>query len=134
MITPASEGTMADQKKKMFGGKQAVSLRKWGKKNADEQLQSAKTMGMVFEYMNDPEVWEKFCDTYEAIYNRLGEFDDFSARNNRNIPKIQDEWPKFIDVVLSSMANRSKGTLIWMFQKRKHVLDYKCLLQRSWCH
>ncbi|KAJ5109963.1 hypothetical protein N7532_002608 [Penicillium argentinense] len=114
----------------MFGGKQAVSLRKWRKKNPDEQLQSAKSMGMVFEYMNDPKVWEKFCDTYEAIYNRLGEFDDFSARNNRNLPKIQEEWPIFIDVVLSSMANRSKGTFNWMFRKRKYVLDSKSLLQR----
>jgi chitinase len=106
----------------MFGGSQAADQKDWLKKSADEQLQTTKTMGMVFEYMNAPDVWEKFCDTYEAIYNRLGEFDDYHARKNSGFPKLQDEWSKYIDVVLSSMANRSKGTLSWMFQQRAYVL------------
>lgn len=117
-----SRKTIADQDNKMFSGKQPVSLGSWLRKSADEQLQSVKTMGMVFEYMNSPKVWEKFCDTYEAIYNRLGEFDDYSARNNRNFPKLQDEWPKYIDVVLKSMVNRSRGTFHWMYHERKYVI------------
>lgn len=121
MNPPPSYSNPTDQILKMFGGKQAVNDKKWATQNADEQLQSVKTMGMVFEYMNDPEVWDKFCDTYEAIYERLGEFDDFHASLNRNFPKLQDEWPKFIDAVLSSMATRSKATLWWMFSGRTYV-------------
>lgn len=108
----------------MFGGKQAVDLvGTWGQKSADEQLQTTKTMGMVFEYMNHPDVWEKFCDTYEAIYNRLGEFDDYHEQQKTGLPTLQDEWPKFINVVLSSMATRSQGTLLAMFHLRAYVLD-----------
>jgi chitinase len=105
----------------MFGGKQAVSINAWAQQPADDQLQNVKTMGMVFEYMNDPKVWEMFCAVYEAIYKRLGEFDDFHASLNRGFPKLQDEWPKFIDAVLTSTANRSKGTLQWMWRKRAYV-------------
>ncbi|KAJ5566412.1 hypothetical protein N7535_008050 [Penicillium sp. DV-2018c] len=81
-------------------------------------------MGMVFEYMNHPDVWEKFCATYEAIYDRLGEFDEYHSQKGNNFPVLQDEWPKYIDAVLKSMANRSKGTLSWMFQQRAYVLHF----------
>ncbi|KAJ5124984.1 uncharacterized protein N7515_008809 [Penicillium bovifimosum] len=102
----------------MFGGSQAADRKDWRRKSADEQLQTTKTMGMVFEYINHPDVWEKFCATYEAIYNRLGEFDEYHSRKGNSFPVLQDEWPKYIDVVLKSMANRSRGTLSWMFQQR----------------
>ena len=109
----------------MFGGKQAVDVaHNWEGKSADEQLSTAKEMGMVFAYMNGPDVWEKFCDTYEAIYDRLGEFDDYHRQQNTGLPSLQDEWPKLIDVVLSSMANRSKGTLMLMFQRRSYVFHF----------
>jgi chitinase len=106
----------------VFKGSQAVDvLRTWPLKSADEQLQTAKTMGMIFEYMNNPDVWEKFCDTYEAIYDRLGEFDNYHQQQQTGLPSLQDEWPKFIDVVLTSIARRTKGTLALMFARRSYV-------------
>ncbi|OQE20207.1 hypothetical protein PENFLA_c017G00789 [Penicillium flavigenum] len=93
----------------MFGGKQAIDVANtFEGKPADDQLSAAKEMGMVFTYMNDPTVWKMFCDTYEAIYDRLGEFDDYHRQQNTGIPSLQDEWPKFIDAVLYSMANRAE--------------------------
>jgi hypothetical protein len=35
--------------------------------SGDQQILAAKELGMVFNYMNDPQVWDKFCATYEAI-------------------------------------------------------------------
>lgn len=106
----------------MFGGKQAIDVaNNFEGKPADDQLSAAKEMGMVFTYMNDPTVWKIFCDTYEAIYDRLGEFDDYHRQQNTGIPSLQDEWPKFIDAVLYSMANRAQGTLKLMFYKRACV-------------
>ncbi|CAG8071629.1 unnamed protein product [Penicillium olsonii] len=103
----------------MFGGKQAIDVaNSFEGKPADDQLSAAKEMGMVFTYMNDPTVWKMFCDTYEAIYDRLGEFDDYHRQQNTGIPSLQDEWPRFIDAVLYSMANRAQGTLKLMFYKR----------------
>ncbi len=30
---------------------------------------------MNFEYLNDPEVWDKFCMTYEGILDKMDDFD-----------------------------------------------------------
>ncbi|CAI7668337.1 unnamed protein product [Penicillium viridicatum] len=108
----------------MFGGKQAIDVaNNFEGKPADDQLSAAKEMGIVFTYMNDPTVWKIFYDTYEAIYDRLGEFDDYHRQQNTGIPSLQDEWPKFIDAVLYSMANRAQGTLKLMFYKRAEKLN-----------
>ncbi|KAF3480712.1 chitinase [Arthroderma uncinatum] len=41
----------------------------------DEQLQAVKEMGLVFGYLNHQEIWDKFCATYEALYDLFGSFD-----------------------------------------------------------
>ena len=65
----------------MFRGNQAIAYdttsANYNLKSADAQLQSVKEMGMVFEYLNDAKVWPKFCATFEAIYDLLGEFDTY---------------------------------------------------------
>lgn len=66
---------------------------------------------MVFNYLKSPDIWSMFCDTYEALYKLMGDFDTFYARsaNGLAIPSLQDEWKEYIEVVLSSMVSRSRA-------------------------
>ncbi|RSL51633.1 hypothetical protein CEP51_015172 [Fusarium floridanum] len=94
----------------MFGGKQSSALSAYTKMSSEQKLLATKEMGMVFRYMNDPIIWKKFCDTYEALYELFGEFDTFYAQQGSGftIPSLQKEWKEFIEVVLTSMVSRSK--------------------------
>lgn len=76
---------------------------------------------MVFNYMNDPDVWKKFCDTYEAIYDRLGEFDDFYENTGEPAldSPLQTEWKKFMETFLESVVRRSRASFDLMYEKRK---------------
>ena len=68
---------------------------------------------MVFTYLNSADVWSAFCGTYEAIYDLLGEWDDWWVANGSGvtIPPMQAEWKKYIETVLTSLINRSRATL-----------------------
>ncbi|CAG8092001.1 unnamed protein product [Penicillium salamii] len=100
----------------MFRGNNAIQYAKpnvgFNAKSADAQLQSVKEMGMVFGYLNSPKVWNKFCATYEAIYDLMGEFDDYHKQKGNTIVSLQDEWPKYIRTVLDSMSSRSKTAMV----------------------
>lgn len=67
---------------------------------------------MVFNYLNSPDIWSMFCDTYEALYELMGDFDTFYAGSGSGvtIPSLQDEWKEYIEVVLSSMVSRSRAS------------------------
>ena len=73
---------------------------------------------MTFTYLNVQEVWDAFCGTYEAIYDRLGLFDSWYARNGGNL-KLQDEWKSYIRVTLDSMVRRSRATFDFMYSNRE---------------
>ncbi|KAF4336894.1 bacteriodes thetaiotaomicron symbiotic chitinase, partial [Fusarium beomiforme] len=94
----------------IFGGKQATSRDSYLEMNAEEKLMATKEMGLVFEYLNHPTIWDKFCDTYEALWTQFGRFDAFYATQSqtRVIPSLQDEWKEYIEVVLTSMVYRSQ--------------------------
>lgn len=66
----------------------------------DQYVLVAKELGMIFNYMNDDEVWGKFCDTYEAIWSLKEEFDSYYATRtpliNMNLPKMKPEGEAFI--------------------------------------
>jgi chitinase len=71
--------------------------------SADQQVLSAKELGMMFNYMEE-DVWNKFCDTYEGIYDQLGGFNDFYATNPKaplpqglELPDLSEEWEKYIN-------------------------------------
>lgn len=67
---------------------------------------------MVFEYLNHPDIWKKFCDTYEALWEQMGNFDTFYATQSSapTIPSLQDEWKEFIEVVLTSLVYNTRKT------------------------
>ncbi|KAH8129745.1 hypothetical protein LI328DRAFT_140295 [Trichoderma asperelloides] len=43
----------------------------------EEQLLAVRDFGMVFSYMNNADVFEAFCSTYNAIYALLISFDQW---------------------------------------------------------
>ncbi|KAI8659036.1 Chitinase [Fusarium keratoplasticum] len=96
----------------MFGGKQPSALGEYRRMSGEQKLLATKEMGMVFRYMNDPIIWKKFCDTYEALYELFGTFDTFYAQQGSGltIPSLQKEWKEFIEVGLTSLVARSKAS------------------------
>ncbi|KAJ5214410.1 hypothetical protein N7449_001579 [Penicillium cf. viridicatum] len=74
----------------MFRGKNAIQYDRprigFHAKSADAQLQLVKEMGMVSAYVNSQKVWDKFCSTYEAIYDLLGDFDQYQSGLGNTIP------------------------------------------------
>lgn len=106
----------------MFRGITAISTSSsrtgYASKDADAQLQSVKEIGIVFEYLNHPKVWPKFCATFEAVYDLLGEFDDYHAQQGTGLPPIQPEWPKYIRTTLKSISYRSGIALFSYFRLR----------------
>ncbi|KAK6215153.1 chitinase [Colletotrichum tabaci] len=67
---------------------------------------------LVFEYVNNIAVWQKFCATYEAVYMSLSDFDTWYSQNGQGvtIPNLQREWKSYIQTILSSMVLRSRAT------------------------
>lgn len=78
---------------------------------------------MVFTYLNNQDVWNSFCGSYEAIYNLLGDFDTWYANNGAAvaIPNLQNEWKQYIRDTLDSMVRRSRATFDYMYQNRRYV-------------
>lgn len=95
----------------LFAGKSPVSMTKFATLTNDQQILVAKELGMVFNYMNDDEVWGKFCDTYEAIWSLLEEYDNYYVSTPNaplpripNLPSLQDEWEAFISASLKQIV------------------------------
>ncbi|CAM1509829.1 Fc.00g001640.m01.CDS01 [Cosmosporella sp. VM-42] len=105
----------------MFTGKQPTTLSKFRRMGNEAQIQSVKEMGMVFTYLDDKEVWEAFCGTYEAIYDLFGDFDTWYATNSgaQTIPSLQEEWKDYIREVLDSLVRRSRATFDTLYSYRK---------------
>ncbi|OQD86867.1 hypothetical protein PENSOL_c084G07525 [Penicillium solitum] len=83
----------------------------------DQQVLSAKELGMVFNYLNEPDVWSKFCGTYEAIYDLLGQWQTYYNNNPNapmpqglNLPDLQDEWKTYINTALDQIVKNGKST------------------------
>ncbi|KAJ4152982.1 hypothetical protein LMH87_009497 [Akanthomyces muscarius] len=109
----------------MFEGNKAVAEATYLIMSADEQLSAVKEMGMAFTYLNEADVWDAFCATYEGIYDRLGEYNTWWANNPPagpiSIPDLQKEWKDYMKVVMDSMVTRAKADFDFMFLNRKGV-------------
>lgn len=72
-----------------------------------------KELGMVFRYMNLPDIVEAYCDVYEALYALMGRFDRWYAQQNPNgpVPALQEKW-KVTTVDSSTMLLRSPILLL----------------------
>ncbi len=84
---------------------------------------SCQLAGMAFTYLNEADVWDAFCATYEGIYDRLGEYNTWWANNPPagpiSIPDLQKEWKDYMKVVMDSMVTRAKADFDFMFLNRK---------------
>ena len=111
------------KKGNIFGGDQPTSPATYGTMTQDEQLQSVKEMGLIFNYLNNAIVWNAFCGTYEAVHAHLGDFDTWYAANGQGvtIPRLQDEWRTYVRVALDSMVLRSRATFRFMYDNRRYV-------------
>ncbi|KAI1340016.1 hypothetical protein F5Y15DRAFT_423445 [Xylariaceae sp. FL0016] len=80
----------------------------------EAQLLAVKDFGMVFNYMNNVNIWDKFCRTFEGIYTHMDDFDSWYSGQvlHNDAPdhgvSLADEWAKFIRVTLDSMVLRSR--------------------------
>lgn len=75
--------------------------------------------------MNNQIIWDKFCDTYEALYDRLGDFDSWYARNGGPlaIPSLQNEWRAFVRAMLESIVSNSRTEFDKLYTLRRYVLN-----------
>ncbi|RBA18191.1 chitinase [Fusarium proliferatum] len=94
----------------MFTGVRPTSPDEYDSMSSDEQLQEVKEMGMIFNYLNNQQVWDKYCAVYEAIYDHMGDFDTWYATNGAGvtIPNLQKEWKDYNRILLDSMVRRMR--------------------------
>lgn len=80
-------------------------------------------IGLIFNYMNSQAIWDKFCLSYEGIYDRLGEFDTWYSLHGQGVavPSLQSEWKKYIRVVLDSAVLRSRAEFDLMYSNRRYA-------------
>lgn len=128
----------------MFTGNEPTDRNKYKRMDKDAQLQSVKEMGkpllsplllspyaithhvvrsgLIVNYLNNQEVWDKFCATYEAIYGHFGSWDNWHRQAGYPagpLPSMQDEWKEYIRVVLDSFVLRARDTFDFMLRGRK---------------
>ncbi|KAM3426153.1 hypothetical protein NHJ13734_009626 [Beauveria thailandica] len=111
-----------EKKGSLFTGIRTVDYNKYLKMSADEQLQTVKDLGIIFNYLNSQTVWEAFCGTYEAIWKQMGQFDDWYTKNARGgpvIPSLQKEWKEYNQVLLSSVVRRARAQFDFFYQSRR---------------
>lgn len=79
--------------------------------------------------MNDPTVWEKFCDTYEALYDLFGKFDAWYLANGQGltVPSLQAEWKEYIRIVLDSASLRTQAHFDVLFSRRRYAITLAVL-------
>jgi hypothetical protein len=71
--------------------------------------------------MNEQQVWDKFCATYEAIYALFGQWQTYYNNNPNaplpqglNLPNLQDEWKLYINTALDLIVANGKSTFSQM--------------------
>ena len=111
------------KKGSIFTGSQATDPTAYKKMKQEEQLQSVKDIGMIFNYLNTPSVWAAFCATFEAIDVHMGDFDTWSAANGvaATIPNLQQEWRNYMRVALDSIVLRNRASFDFMYSNRKYA-------------
>ncbi|RYP44871.1 hypothetical protein DL768_008713 [Monosporascus sp. mg162] len=104
----------------MFTGSQPTAHAKYRDMSVEEQLLSVKEMGMLFNYLNNNDVWNRFCASYEALWDRFGEFDEWWL-NNQGVSNVllQSAWKDYVREVLDSLVRRSRDTFDAMYNDRK---------------
>ncbi|UKZ58865.1 uncharacterized protein TrAtP1_000187 [Trichoderma atroviride] len=109
------------RKGRMFQGHRIVIDDNYKLQTQQEQLLVAKEVGMIFNYFNTKEVWDMFCASYEAMYDHMGAFNTFYARQGQavTIPDLQTEWEEFVRTTLDNIVTRSLTAFDMMYENRR---------------
>ncbi|KAK4069890.1 CAZyme family GH18 [Trichoderma aggressivum f. europaeum] len=103
----------------IFMGNKVVDMKKFKQQTAEEQLLVAKEVGLVFTYLNSPEIWDMFCASYEAMYDHMGFYDSWYSVNGPGIIiNFQAEWKKYIRTALDAAVTRSRTAFDNMYQQQ----------------
>lgn len=73
----------------------------------------------MFTYLNSDDIWGMYCGVYEAIYDRLGEFDRWYKNKKHGDVDMQSEWKKYNRVVLDSLVSRTKADFEFYYMQRR---------------
>lgn len=75
--------------------------------------------GLFFTYLSNPDVWSKFCTTYEALYELFSKFDDWYVAYGYavTVPSLQAEWKDYISVALDSAALVTQAHFDELFER-----------------
>ncbi|TVY74071.1 Chitotriosidase-1 [Fusarium oxysporum f. sp. cubense] len=109
-------GRLNNKKQNLFGHKNTYQEKGYKRMSSDEQLQLVKEHGLLFNYMNHEDVWEMWCDTYNAMRVHLVEFDKWYPKSKGDPDvTLADEWDKYHRVALDSIVLRSRETWKWLY-------------------
>ncbi|KAH7227281.1 hypothetical protein B0J15DRAFT_556340 [Fusarium solani] len=116
-------GRLNNKKQNLFGQTKLYQDRKYQKMSSDEQLQLVKEIGLLFNYMNHDDVWDVWCDTYNAMRVHLDEFDKFYPKG-QNDPDVAlvDEWDKYNRAALDSIVACTRKSWDWLHDNRRECL------------
>ncbi|PKK46869.1 hypothetical protein CI102_8377 [Trichoderma harzianum] len=120
------------RKGSIFQGTKVVDMTKFKQQTAEEQLLVAKEVGLVFTYLNTPEIWDMFCASYEAMYQHMGFYDSWYSVNGPGIViNFQAEWKKFIRTALDAAVTRARTAFDNMYQQQ-YVCSHVPKRQMRW--
>ncbi|SCO15302.1 related to chitinase [Fusarium fujikuroi] len=124
------------KKGNLFTSSEPTDPNEYSRMDGDVQLQEAKELGMLFNYMNNKEIWAKFCVVYEAIYDHMGEFDTwYAAQTNTGgvaAPNLQKEWKEFNRELLDTIVRRSRASFKAMYDGRNNLQFVKMWFENNW--
>ena len=114
-------------KGRLFQGKAVYTIKRFITNSKDDagRKKLFKELGIIFTYMNHPEVEKAWCSTYEAIYNHMGEFDKWYAKgsNSKDLPQLQKKWKQFGQDLLDNfvLKGREWGQNWWDESKKRYA-------------
>ncbi|RSL67275.1 hypothetical protein CEP53_003068 [Fusarium sp. AF-6] len=104
----------------LFGQSYLYQPKSYKGMSSDEQLQLVKESGLLFSYMNHDDVWDMWCDTYNAMRDHLAEFDKFYPKG-KDDPDVAlvDEWDKYHRAALDSIVLQARESWDWLYDNRR---------------
>jgi hypothetical protein len=86
----------------------------------DEQLMQMRDLGLAFSYMNNAEVWDAFCETYNAMRFILQDFDAwFPNQPGGSRIDLSGEWRQFVRAELQRVAEAGRADAFYMYNNHK---------------
>lgn len=106
-------------KGRLFGGKSSVTKDSFDKRDAGaDQLLVGRELGMIFGYMDQLEIWDAFCSSYNAMLDWMVKFDAWYLKEAKKKSDLASEWPKFIRSELDMVVRKAREDMRLMYRTR----------------